>query len=604
MASILFGGLMDDNSLDSMLDELVGDVNSIDENIDMDSGIDIDMLDLPDISLSEFDDLGNVDLDDLDLDIDDIDFDDVDITNLDSDVPEEKGRHIKSEKVPEKEELDLDDLIAEAGAAEEDLLVNEGADDVFAEALEEAKEDENINAMVAEETPAAAPEAGGEIDLDAFAAEAASEAGGEIDLDAFAAEAASEAAPEAGGEIDLDAFAAEAASEAAPEAGGEIDLNAFAAELGETPAAEEAAGGGEIDLDELFGPAGSSEGMDDNYTKGQDDLDALLAGGEMDDSLADIEDIDEEKPKKKKKKVKGEKGEKKSIKEILFGEPDEDDLEEEAYFEEKKAKKAEAKEKKKAEKEAKSGEKEEEKKAALEVKAKEKSAKKQKAADKKAKKKAQLAADMEEEKETKPVPTPVVLIVFVLFAAIGVFVILGTKSFSYSQVIRKATDYFNRQKYRMAYDEVSGVEVKQKDEELKDRIYTVMYVERLYESYQNNKVLGRKDKALDALLRGMEKYDEHYAEAVELGIVSDINNVREKIMSVLWSDYGITEDEAYAVIALEGVEYAERLKAYSGIGKEGSDEEDSNDGTGNNPAGPAETKDEDLNLDEPDIDEE
>ena len=572
---------MDDNSLDNMLDELVGDVNSIDENLDADSGIDIDMSDLPDISLSEFDDLGNVDLDDLDLDIDDIDFDDIDITNLDSDVPEEKGRHIKSETKPKAEDLDLDDLIAEAGAAEEDLLVDEGADDVFAEALEEVKEDETINAMVAEPEPVAA-------EPEAAAPEEPAPAGGEIDLDAFAAE-----------------LGGEAPAEEAP-AGGEIDLDAFAAELdGDAPAEEVPAGGGEIDLDELFGPAGSSEGVDENYTKNEDDLDALLAGGEMDDSLADIEDIDEEKPKKKKKKEKGEKGEKKSIKEILFGEPDEDDLEEEAYFEEKKAKKAEAKEKKKAEKEAKSGEKEEEKKAALEVKAKEKSAKKQKAADKKAKKKAALAAEAEEEKETKPVPTPVVLIVFVLFAAVGVFVILGTKSFSYSQVIRKATDYFNRQKYRMAYDEVSGVEVKEKDEELKDRIYTVMYVERLYESYQNNKVLGRRDKALDALLRGMEKYDEHYAEAVELGIVSDINNVREKIMSVLWSDYGITEDEAYAVIALEGVEYAERLKAYSKSGQEGGDSgDDQSDSTGDNPAAPAETKDEDLDIDEPDIEEE
>ena len=567
---------MDDNSLDSMLDELVGDSNSIDDSIDMDSGIDIDMSDLPDISLSEFDDLGNVDLDDLDLDIDDIDFDDVDITNLDSDVPEEKGRHVKNGSASQKQgskddsvmdELDLDDLIAEAEAAEQEMVVNEGdaVDDVFAEALEEFKEDESINAMVA-------PEA--QTNTDAVEEDMTLEEAREAAMKpAEEAAPAAEAGIDLSAELGLDSGMDMGAGADAP-AGGEIDLDAFAAEMGgipDAPAGE--AGGGEIDLDELFGPAGSSEGMDENYTKGEDDLDALLAGGEMDDSLADIEDIDEEKPKKKKKKVKGEKGEKKSIKEILFGEPDEDDLEEEAYFEEKKAKKAEAKEKKKAEKEAKSGEKEEEKKAALEVKAKEKSAKKQKAADKKAKKKAALAAELEEEKETKPVPTPVVLIVFVIFAAIGVFVILGTKSFSYAQVIRKASDYFDRQKYRMAYDEVSGVEVKKKDEELKDRIYTVMYVERLYESYQNNKVLGRKDKALDALLRGLEKYDEHYAEAVELGIVSDINNVREKITSALWADYSITEDEAYAVIALEGFDYAERLKKYSGIGQDGDGNE-------------------------------
>ena len=545
---------MDDNSLDSMLDELVGDTNSVDENIDMDSGIDIDMSDLPDISLSEFDDLGNVDLDDLDLDIDDIDFDDVDITNLNSDVPEEKGHHVKAasnaQSSTKEDELDLDALIAEAGAAEEEVLVNEGqaADDVFAEALEEFKEDESVNSLVAQ------PEKEEAMDISSAAEESA----------------AAENEPVAG------------MAQTPEEAGGEIDLDALAQELGDMPdtsadAAGEGFAGGEIDLDELFGPAGTGESADENYTKNEDGLDALLAGGEMDAALADIEDIDEEKPAKKKKGKKA-KGEKKSVKEILFGEPDEDDIEEEAYFEERKAKKAEEKEKKKAEKEAKSGEKEEEKKAALEVKEKEKNAKKQKKAEqkagKKAKKKAELEAELEEMKGTKPVPTPVVLIVFVIFAAIGVFVILGTKSFSYSQVIRKATDYFERQKYRMAYDEVSGVEVKEKDQELKDRIYTVMYVERLHESYQNNKVLGRKDKALDALLRGVEKYDEHYAEAVELGIVSDINSVREKIIAALWGDYGITEDQAYALIALEGVEYAEKLKAYAAAAGEDEGEAD------------------------------
>lgn len=62
-------------------------------------------------------------------------------------------------------------------------------------------------------------------------------------------------------------------------------------------------------------------------------------------------------------------------------------------------------------------------------------------------------------------------------------------------MIKKAANYFERQRYRLAYDEVSGVEVKEKDQDLKDRIYTVMYVERLYESYENNMKLGRADKA-------------------------------------------------------------------------------------------------------------
>ena len=126
-------------------------------------------------------------------------------------------------------------------------------------------------------------------------------------------------------------------------------------------------------------------------------------------------------------------------------------------------------------------------------------------------------------------------------------------------MIKKAANYFERQRYRLAYDEVSGVEVKEKDQDLKDRIYTVMYVERLYESYQNNMELGRPDKALDALLRGIEKYDEHYNEAVELDIVKDIDSCREKILNALWNTYGITEDTAYQILAMDGQQYSKTL---------------------------------------------
>ena len=124
-------------------------------------------------------------------------------------------------------------------------------------------------------------------------------------------------------------------------------------------------------------------------------------------------------------------------------------------------------------------------------------------------------------------------------------------------------DYYERQRYRLAYDEVSGVDVKEDDQELKDRIYTVMYVERLYESYENNLALNRPDKALDALLRGLEKHDVHYAEAVELGIAEDIDGCKAKIVMALWDNYGISEEEAYSIIALKGQEYSTKLMEIS-----------------------------------------
>ena len=90
-----------------------------------------------------------------------------------------------------------------------------------------------------------------------------------------------------------------------------------------------------------------------------------------------------------------------------------------------------------------------------------------------------------------------------------------------------------------------------------------MYVERLYESYENNMSLGRPDMALDALLRGLEKYDVHYQEAVELDIVEDIDSCRAKIVDALTTVFGISEAEAYDIMELDGQAYSEKLLEYS-----------------------------------------
>ena len=482
---------MDENNLDSLLDELSSMDGELNENIDIDSGVDVDVDDMGGISLDELDHLDGMDLGDLDFD--DIDFDDVDITNLDA------GSNPVIKKKPQGED----------------------PEDMNLDALIEKANQENVQPEPSREEPKAQDD-----NTDVF---------GEADLQMQE----DTALPE--GVFDDSLF-------------GAMDMG-----LPEEPK--------------------KTDKEKNPYTAGEDSLDALLqssmAESLLNGDLADIEDIGEkpEKPEKKvkqprkkaekKKKAEIEEEEtehkKKTISEILFGEPDEDDLEEEALFEEKKAKKEAEKKKKQAEREAKKEEKDAAKQEMLSAKQAKDKAKQKEKADKKRQKDEAYAAEVEAEKDQKKVSTPTIIVVFVLFFALAVGVVLGTNQFNYSQVIRKATNYFERQRYRLAYDEVSGVDVKEKDQDLKDRIYTVMYVERLYESYENNMKLDRADKALDALLRGIEKYDEHYDEAVELDIVKDIDSCRDKIINALWNTYGITEDTAYQILAMEGQEYTKTL---------------------------------------------
>ena len=502
---------MDKNNLDSLMDEFSSMDGELNDNLDLDAGVDIDTSDMDGISLDELDNLEGMDLGDLDFD--DIDFDDVDITNLDA-----GATPVIQEKEPRAEDMNLDALIAEAeqpffsDAMPEDMQGEE--DEVFQEAESQMQED-TASSMGVFDEQAFDEMTGGRMD--------------DLSMN-----------PSTGGYSD------------------DMSVDTLDEDFAKDMPFDTMTGDYAGDMPFDFDASGKSP-----YTAGEDNLDALLMAS-MEESLqsgdlADIEDISEKNSKHKKQKS----NHKKTISEILFGEPDEDDIEEAALFEEKKAKKKEEREKKKVERDAKKEEKNAAKQEMLAVKQSEESKKKQAKADKKRAKEEAYAAELEEEKNSKKVSTPVVIIVFVLFALLAGGVVLGTKNFSYSQVIKKATDYFERQRYRLAYNEVSGVEVKEKDQDLKDRIYTVMYVERLYESYENNMTLNRPDKALDALLRGLEKYDEHYEEAVELDIVKDIDSCRDKIINALWNTYGITEDGAYAILAMEGQEYSQMLLTLS-----------------------------------------
>ncbi len=529
---------MDENYLDDLLKGVSTDnqkKNSFDKIVDKDSGVDIDFSDLDDISLEELDSLDDISLDDLEFDdLDGVDFDDLDITNLNSTNKE------STEYIPEQEEFNADDMLAGIDEIEEfeveeaeDLITDEDLDSLFEEENQKSEKVDDVPKTDSNDADVSISQM--PIEDTTLSTENIDNLFSQMDLEDGAFESGEELNSAAGFE---DVFA-----QADSDKADDID---------------------NMDLDDLFSALGidETEGVSsDNFVSGEEDLDQLLqatmASSLEDAALADIESKEDRPQKKTKVKNKNQSGakEKKSMSEILFGAPDEDDEEEERLFEIKKAEKAAKKAKKQEDNEAKKVAKQEKK----QQKDAENAKKKTEKEDKKRLKEAELLAELEAEKGQKKVPNLVVILVFAAFVALAFLVVIGAKNFNYTQVIKKATDYFDRQRYRLAYEEVAGVEVKEEDEDLRDRIYTVMYVERLYESYENNMTLERPDKALDSLLRGLEKYDEHYEEAVTLGIAKDIKSVKEKIVNALWNTYGISEAAAYELMKLEGIEYSETL---------------------------------------------
>lgn len=231
----------------------------------------------------------------------------------------------------------------------------------------------------------------------------------------------------------------------------------------------------------------------------------------------------------------------------------------------------------KKEKEAEAAKKKEDKKAAAEADKKKKAEEaKKKAADNKAKKAAKDAAKKAAKKEAElkrlraealeqpegkinKAGATIILLFFVVAAAV---VIIGTNIFSYDISIADATHKFGNHKYTEAYEDIRGLDIKEKDMLIHDKIYTVMFVNKQLNSYNNFFAMGDYSSALDSLIKGLSRYDKYIALARQLGIHTDLDYVRKQIMAELQSVYGVDEREALELMDMtDRQDYSERIYA-------------------------------------------
>lgn len=224
--------------------------------------------------------------------------------------------------------------------------------------------------------------------------------------------------------------------------------------------------------------------------------------------------------------------------------PDEPSTEEELEAQKKAI--AEEKKKEKAEKKA-------EKKAAQEAKKKVK-------ADAKAVKKAEKIRLKEEAAENNtPIDTSKInkvgaSILLTIAAFFALFIILGTSTFTYSNNVSSAKEYFSKKQYTKAYQKIAGIEIKSKDEVIYDKIVTVMYVNKQYNSYQNYYNMEMYPEALNSLIKGLERYHKYSEQAAELEVVDDLNYVKSNIDSALKDSFHLSEDDVQYLMNMESQE--------------------------------------------------
>ena len=181
--------------------------------------------------------------------------------------------------------------------------------------------------------------------------------------------------------------------------------------------------------------------------------------------------------------------------------------------------------------------------------------------EKKAKKMEEAKLVVEEMKTTR-INRAGATIVFAFFAIIAVVIIIGTKMSAYSISIQHAETEFEKKRYNNAYEEIYGMKVKADEQLLYDKIMTVMYVQKQLNSYYNFSSMGSEEKALDSLVKGLQRYEKYVYLADELGITSDFDYVRSQLLGEIEQNFHLTEEETDNLVRLynEGQKTKSSLK--------------------------------------------
>ena len=217
-------------------------------------------------------------------------------------------------------------------------------------------------------------------------------------------------------------------------------------------------------------------------------------------------------------------------------------------LEEAKAKKAELEEKKQA------------KKAAAEER---KQLAKEAAATKKAAKEAEKRRKKEMEEPPEPWPPftkKVIPMIFLFGAAVVALVIIFSNVLSYSPYLSNARKYFDNRQYEKAYEQLLGIEIREKDGYFYRQVLLMHQLQVKVISSKNHLLNQERELAVNDLVQAVLFYNDNLEKAEELGLIKEFQVVYADIESDLSETFGISVKDAEALGAItDAIEYQERI---------------------------------------------
>lgn len=195
---------------------------------------------------------------------------------------------------------------------------------------------------------------------------------------------------------------------------------------------------------------------------------------------------------------------------------------------------------------------------------KEKEEKKAQAKKEKEAKKAQKVKKPKSPKEpdnTPPLPKKPVVLIFVMAASFLALVLVGTNLFGYSHSMNEAKLAYDLGDYKLAYTQVSGLEIKEDDMDTYQKYCIMANAGGEYNAYQTFMAQGIYDMALDSLIRAIGRCDKYSEDAANYGCANELMNVRNQAVGAL-AGFGLTEERAMELYAVdEREEYSAELYA-------------------------------------------
>ena len=206
----------------------------------------------------------------------------------------------------------------------------------------------------------------------------------------------------------------------------------------------------------------------------------------------------------------------------------------------------------------------------------EKKEKKKQAAEQKKAAKPKKVKQSKPKKEKKPKEPPkpgdilkikpLSLVMLVLFVA-GVVVLISVlnSALYYNTNSSQAKTYYNNGEYDKAYSKLNGMKLNSNDKTLYEQASTIMYVKRQYDSYENYMSLNMKTEALDALIKGIDRYNTFRSTAQELGIDDKFKAEYQNVIDALQNTFKISEAQGISLADMSNSDFTNyylKIKEY------------------------------------------